>query len=185
MQYKLARRKSQSLRTLCAVSEDRSNDGILPVHLAARTVHLHPRRSALARHPVAAGGARRSLRAKQTSRRRQHDPGDRSHQHQNRALSAPSHATPLPRFNCNYTQRPSSSLCRRSHPSSSTIAGPHGKKLVATIVKSYTATVKLSSLRVTARYSVSRSNGTRPASVISRTKSARRIPCGVVAPASW
>ena len=49
----------------------------------------------------------------------------------------------------------------------------------------YTATVNVSSLRVTARYSVSRSNGTRPASVISRTRSARRIPCGVVAPASW
>ena len=48
----------------------------------------------------------------------------------------------------------------------------------------YTATVKVSSLRVTARYIVSRSNGTRPASVISRTRSARRIPCGVVAPAS-
>jgi hypothetical protein len=48
-----------------------------------------------------------------------------------------------------------------------------------------TATVKLSSLRVTARYIVSRSNGSRPASVISRTRSARRIPCGVVAPASW
>jgi len=47
-----------------------------------------------------------------------------------------------------------------------------------------TATVKLSSLRVTARYMVSRSNGSRPASVISLTRSARRIPCGVVAPAS-
>jgi hypothetical protein len=47
-----------------------------------------------------------------------------------------------------------------------------------------TATVKVSSLRVTARYSVSRSNGSRPASVINRTRSARRIPCGVVAPAS-
>ena len=51
-------------------------------------------------------------------------------------------------------------------------------------VYSYTATVNVSSLRVTARYSVSRSNGTRPASVINRTRSARRIPCGVVAPAS-
>ena len=49
---------------------------------------------------------------------------------------------------------------------------------------SQTATVKVSSLRVTARYIVSRSNGSRPASVISRTRSARRIPCGVVAPAS-
>jgi hypothetical protein len=48
-----------------------------------------------------------------------------------------------------------------------------------------TATVKVSSLRVTARYIVSRSNGSRPASVISRTRSARLIPCGVVAPASW
>ncbi len=37
--------------------------------------------------------------------------------------------------------------------------------------EAYTATVKLSSLRVTARYNVSRSNGTLPASVISRTKS--------------
>ena len=52
------------------------------------------------------------------------------------------------------------------------------------IKKNYTATVNVSSLRVTARYSVSRSNGIRPASVISRTRSARRIPCGVVAPAS-
>ena len=48
-----------------------------------------------------------------------------------------------------------------------------------------TATVKVSSLRVTARYIVSRSKGSRPASVISRTRSARRIPCGVIAPASW
>jgi hypothetical protein len=48
-----------------------------------------------------------------------------------------------------------------------------------------TDTVNVSSLRVTARYIVSRSNGSRPASVISRTRSARRIPCGVVAPASW
>jgi hypothetical protein len=54
-----------------------------------------------------------------------------------------------------------------------------------TETETQTATVKVSSLRVTARYIVSRSNGSRPASVISRTRSARRMPCGVVAPASW
>jgi hypothetical protein len=52
-------------------------------------------------------------------------------------------------------------------------------------ITAQTATVKVSSLRVTARYMVSRSKGFRPASVINRTRSARRIPCGVVAPASW
>src|SRR5277367_1551168 len=55
----------------------------------------------------------------------------------------------------------------------------------AVLDRTQTATVKESSLRVTARYIVSRSNGSRPASVINRTRSARRIPCGVVAPASW
>ena len=49
----------------------------------------------------------------------------------------------------------------------------------------YTATVTVVSVRVTGRYSVSRSNGMRPASVISRIKSWRRSICGVVAPASW
>ena len=48
----------------------------------------------------------------------------------------------------------------------------------------YTATTKLSSVRVTAWYRVSRSNGTRPASVISLHSSLRVMPCGVVAPAS-
>jgi hypothetical protein len=41
------------------------------------------------------------------------------------------------------------------------------------------------SVRVTARYRVSRSTGSRPASLISRINSCRRRPCGVVAPASW
>jgi hypothetical protein len=49
----------------------------------------------------------------------------------------------------------------------------------------YTATVNVVSSRITGRYNVSRSTGTRPASVISRIKSLRRNPCGVVAPASW
>ena len=40
-------------------------------------------------------------------------------------------------------------------------------------------------VRVTGRYSVSRSKGTRPASVMRRIKSWRRSICGVVAPASW
>ena len=40
----------------------------------------------------------------------------------------------------------------------------------------HTATVKVSSLRETARYNVSRSKGTRPASVIRRSKSRRRMP---------
>jgi hypothetical protein len=62
---------------------------------------------------------------------------------------------------------------------------PQEEASVLLTFQSHTATVKLSSLRVTARYMVSRSNGVRPASVISRTRSARLIPCGVVAPASW
>ena len=49
----------------------------------------------------------------------------------------------------------------------------------------HTATVNVSSVRITDRYSVSRSTGTRPAVVISRISSSRRMPCGVVAPASW
>jgi hypothetical protein len=48
-----------------------------------------------------------------------------------------------------------------------------------------TATVKVSSVRVTARERGSRSTGTRPAAVMSRISSDRVIPCGVVAPASW
>ena len=63
------------------------------------------------------------------------------------------------------------------------LLNPAGRVLTALEVQ--TAMVKLSSLRVTARYIVSRSNGSRPASIISRTRSDRRIPCGVVAPASW
>ena len=49
----------------------------------------------------------------------------------------------------------------------------------------YTATVTDVSVRVTGRYSVSRSMGSRPAARISRSSSSRRMPCGVVAPASW
>jgi hypothetical protein len=48
----------------------------------------------------------------------------------------------------------------------------------------YTVTVTEVSVLVTGRYSVSRSMGSRPASRIRRTRSCRRIPCGVVAPAS-
>ena len=48
----------------------------------------------------------------------------------------------------------------------------------------YTATVTDVSVRVTGRYNVSRSIGSRPAVRISRSNSSRRMPCGVVAPAS-
>ena len=50
--------------------------------------------------------------------------------------------------------------------------------------KIYTATVTEVSVRVTGRYSVSLSIGSRPASRIRRMRSSRRMPCGVVAPAS-
>ena len=53
------------------------------------------------------------------------------------------------------------------------------------LARGYTATVTEVSVRVTGRYSVSRSMGSRPASRIRRTNSSRRMPCGVVAPASW
>jgi hypothetical protein len=49
----------------------------------------------------------------------------------------------------------------------------------------YTATVTDVSVLVTGRYSVSRSIGSRPAARISLSSSSRRMPCGVVAPASW
>jgi len=50
----------------------------------------------------------------------------------------------------------------------------------------HTAIVNASSvtLRMTSRYGVSRSTGTRPAFSIRLIKSRRRMPCGVVAPAS-
>src|SRR5271154_629247 len=49
----------------------------------------------------------------------------------------------------------------------------------------YTATVTEVSVRVTGRYNVSRSMGSRPAARIKRSNSSRRMPWGVVAPASW
>ena len=90
-----------------------------------------------------------------------------------RKRSLPSEWQAFSLFECKNWQQLAIAL--RHSPS-----GSQQKRLYPT----QTATVKLSSLRVTARYIVSRSNGSRPASVISRTRSARRIPCGVVAPAS-
>jgi len=49
---------------------------------------------------------------------------------------------------------------------------------------SHTEIVNDVSVRVTGRYMVSRSTGSRPASRIRRSSSLRTIPCGVVAPAS-
>ena len=79
---------------------------------------------------------------------------------------------------------PTKNILKRKLGSLSQKCANFGHSQVATR-HSYTATVTDVSVRVTARYKVSRSTGSRPASLISRINSCRRRPCGVVAPASW
>ena len=83
--------------------------------------------------------------------------------------------------------RTNAGILRLLTPSSKLAGGPDRLRMTSWGVpaENYTATVNVSSLRVTARYSVSRSNGTRPASVMRRQSWLRVMPCGVVAPASW
>ena len=102
LQTRLMRPKGQFLRMLWRVRKSRSNCGVMPLYLAARTTCIL-RVATATDHPAAAGRLHSRLFAKETSKCGYRCPEDRNHQHQQRAFSAQSHDVQIQCLNCNHT----------------------------------------------------------------------------------